>query len=272
MDFLPTAGQQRLKVLPTVTAAGLETALERGITQIAGPSASLGFLCRDLEDCTWKTALAKHIPQIVFLAPILNRLFDICSNGLIPHAMLQTALVGLFKRKILELQPPQIKMPGWEESSLQYFNLRLRMLASKIRDLSFGREKIPKKIDKDAWLKLQALCLQLNPKFKVDDLMVQETKPQQKLELQEAAPESTYTGALVCAQDTAGVPEAACSGCRGFRCFGNDTSPSRCLGLQPGTAPHEAAESCCSGRGWAKGTRAQAAGSCTTQTTSCCTS
>ncbi|CAE7453087.1 unnamed protein product [Symbiodinium sp. CCMP2592] len=165
---LPTVGE-RLKVLPSVTAAALENAVEKGLRQMGHNT--LGMLCRGLEECSWKTALGKHIQEVVFLAPILNRIFEICTNGLIPHALLQTALLGLFKRDILVLQAPQQKLPGWEDSSLQYFNLRFRMLAGKIRDVATGKEKMPKKLDKQALQQVQALCLQINPKFKMEDMV-----------------------------------------------------------------------------------------------------
>ncbi|CAE7572273.1 unnamed protein product [Symbiodinium sp. CCMP2592] len=165
---LPTVGE-RLKVLPSVTAAALENAVEKGLRQMGHNT--LGMLCRGLDECSWKTALGKHIQEVVFLAPILNRIFEICTNGLIPHALLQTALLGLFKRDILVLQAPQQKLPGWEDSSLQYFNLRFRMLAGKIRDVATGKEKMPKKLDKQALQQVQALCLQINPKFKMEDMV-----------------------------------------------------------------------------------------------------
>ncbi|CAE7462332.1 unnamed protein product [Symbiodinium sp. CCMP2592] len=215
---LPTVGE-RLKVLPSVTAAALENAVEKGLRQMGHNT--LGMLCRGLEECSWKTALGKHIQEVVFLAPILNRIFEICTNGLIPHALLQTALLGLFKRDILVLQAPQQKLPGWEDSSLQYFNLRFRMLAGKIRDVATGKEKMPKKLDKQALQQVQALCLQINPKFKMED-MVQpsETVPLKGvLALQDGPAKDAETepaAAVVPAPVTPPLSHTPASGSMGF--------------------------------------------------------
>ena len=84
---------ERLKALPHLTVALLQEALHRGFAQIG--HRNLPVLSQKMEAMTWKTAPSKHIEAFSLVEGVLFALLSICSNGLIPDAML-VAASGLY--------------------------------------------------------------------------------------------------------------------------------------------------------------------------------
>ena len=84
---------ERLKALPHLTVALLQEALHHGFAQIG--HRNLPVLSQKMEAMTWKTAPSKHIEAFSLVEGVLFALLSICSNGLIPDAML-VAASGLY--------------------------------------------------------------------------------------------------------------------------------------------------------------------------------
>lgn len=78
----------------------------------------------------WKTAASRHLPAYLMVAPLLISLFGVCSNGLLPDAMLQKAMLACHH---------EIPFACGEgvglEAAMTYFLLKMRQLAAKLRSL-----------------------------------------------------------------------------------------------------------------------------------------
>jgi hypothetical protein len=162
--------KQRLKVLPDVTVARLQTAVEEGFRQMGHRSLER-VLC-GLEAMTWKTAISAHLTQTLLLAPLLASLLAVCSNGLLPQNGLTAALEAVRKDTAaggLDLgKTPYKAHPNWENGVVQYFNLRLRMMMGKIRQIAESDQAFAvtcKKLEKKDVQTLFNLCVVLNPKL-----------------------------------------------------------------------------------------------------------
>ena len=160
---------------------------------------------------TWKTALSKHTAAVVNMAPLTHALFNTRANGLVPDSMLQSALSNVYKNNKIQISEPLMKPPGWEKAMLQYFNLRTRMVASKIREVAFAPsiwQASTKKVSQAELAKLEALCLRLNPKFTTsaaEDTLLQGALALQPKKTQQEDHESAASSQLV------QTPEPRCS-------------------------------------------------------------
>ena len=82
----------------------------------------------------WKTAASSHLAAYLMMAPLLISLFGVCSNGLLPDAMLQKAMLACHH---------EIPFACGEgvglEAAMTYFLLKMRQLAAKLRSLQYVR-------------------------------------------------------------------------------------------------------------------------------------
>ncbi len=162
--MLNSKTSERLKALPTVTAANLERAVEDGCKQLG--HSSVGRMVVDMENMTWKTSAGSHIDQILALAPLLISMFQVCTNGLVPDALLQISLRALWSAGKLQVPEPMLKTPNWEEAALSYLNLRLRMVAAKLREIATSTTAwaaTTRKLDASKLETLRAVCQILSP-------------------------------------------------------------------------------------------------------------
>lgn len=79
---------------------------------------------------SWKTAASRHLPAYLMVAPLLISLSGVCSNGLLPDAMLQKAMLACHH------EIPFACGEGVSlEAAMTYFLLKMRQLAAKLRSL-----------------------------------------------------------------------------------------------------------------------------------------
>ena len=93
------AGRERLKVLPTVSVRALQDALQKGFEALG--HRNLLLLVPMLEGMNWKTSACKHACAYVHLEHVLKPLLSVCSNGLLPDAMLLNAFHALNAEQLL---------------------------------------------------------------------------------------------------------------------------------------------------------------------------
>ena len=91
---------------------------------------NLPSLCPFLEGMSWKTAASRHIEAFLMMSPIIICLFAVCRNGLLPDAMLQKAAFAVHH------ETPFTCGEGVTfDAAMNYFLLKVRQLAAKIRGL-----------------------------------------------------------------------------------------------------------------------------------------
>ena len=79
---------------------------------------------------SWKTAASRYLPAYLMVAPLLISLSGVCSNGLLPDAMLQKAMLACHH------EIPFACGEGVSlEAAMTYFLLKMRQLAAKLRSL-----------------------------------------------------------------------------------------------------------------------------------------
>lgn len=122
------ATKERLKVLPKVTVAALEEAVEHGFRELGHRNLSV-FLPL-LENMSWKTSAAKHVQAFVALEEVLAALLRLCSNGLLPDADLVKAFQAAGRENKFIFSSEH-----HEAAVLNHFCLRVRQMAGKLRDL-----------------------------------------------------------------------------------------------------------------------------------------
>ncbi|CAE6962075.1 unnamed protein product [Symbiodinium sp. CCMP2592] len=162
---MEVVGRTRLKVLDSVTAPKLQGAIEEGLKHMG--HRSLERMVCGLENMSWKTAITGHVAQICAMEGLLICLLGICSNGLLPHKMLETALLSCHKATPFEMsRPANATGPNWQDACIKYLMLRLRMITGKIREIAVDEKERAKALKKTS-LQQQAcilkLCRILNP-------------------------------------------------------------------------------------------------------------
>ena len=157
----------RMRVLETVTVSKLQEATEEGLKQLG--HRSLERLIHGLDNMTWKTALTGHLPQICAMEALLLCLLHVCSNGLLPHKMLEKALFACHSASNFEMnKPANATGPNWKETCIKYLLMRLRMITAKIRELAGNqrlREQVFKKTSQQQQQSLMKLCRVINPEL-----------------------------------------------------------------------------------------------------------
>lgn len=159
------ATRTRLKVLDTVSVSKLQEGIEQGLLQMG--HRSLETMVNGLETMSWKTSMTGHLAQICAMEGLLICLLQICSNGLLPHKMLENALLSCHQSKKFEMsRPANATGPNWQEACIKYLMLRLRMITAKVREIAVDekeRTKVLKKTSVQQRDCLLKLCRIINP-------------------------------------------------------------------------------------------------------------
>ena len=140
MHVVLMAGRERLKVLPTVSVRALQDALQKGFEALG--HRNLLLLVPMLEGMNWKTSACKHACAYVHLEHVLKPLLSVCSNGLLPDAMLLNAFHALNAE-----QPFQWNKEVSPQATVVFFFMKIRQMVAKVRELdlqkclgNFGKE------------------------------------------------------------------------------------------------------------------------------------
>ena len=159
--------RSRMRVLETVTVSKLQEATEEGLKQLG--HRSLERLIHGLDNMTWKTALTGHLPQVCAMEALLLCLLHVCTNGLLPHKMLEKALLACHSASNFDMnKPANATGPNWKETCIKYLLMRLRMITAKIRELAGNkrlREQVFKKTSQQQQQSLMKLCRVINPEL-----------------------------------------------------------------------------------------------------------
>ena len=128
MHVVLMAGRERLKVLPTVSVRALQDALQKGFEALG--HRNLLLLVPMLEGMNWKTSACKHACAYVHLEHLLKPLLSVCSNGLLPDAMLLNAFHALNAE-----QPFQWNKEVSPQATVVFFFMKIRQMVAKVREL-----------------------------------------------------------------------------------------------------------------------------------------
>ena len=165
LQAMEIAARTRLKVLDTVTVSKLQEGIEQGLLQMG--HRSLETMGNGLESMTWKTSITGHLAQVCAMEGLLTSLLQICSNGLLPHKMLETALLSCHHDKKFEMsRPANATGPNWQEACIRYLMLRLRMITAKVRDIAVDEKERAKMLKKTSVQQrncILKLCRIINP-------------------------------------------------------------------------------------------------------------
>lgn len=170
MHVVLMAGRERLKVLPTVSVRALQDPLQKGFEALGHRNMLL--LVPMLEGMNWKTSACKHACAYVHLEHLLKPLLSVCSNGLVPDAMLLNAFHALNAE-----QPFQWNKEVSPQATAVFFFMKIRQMAAKVRDLVTCRsawETLAKKLTTPQHETFARLGRCICPTFLVSD--AQDTK------------------------------------------------------------------------------------------------
>ena len=163
---MKAAEKTRLKVLGTVTVSQLEQAVKTGFRHLGHTSLERLFV--NLDSMSWKTSMSSHLVEVAAMEPLLTELLCVCSNGMLPNALLLKALRSIHAEQRFEMKRPQVAPANWEDSCLSYLVLRLRQITGKLREMASSLtlwKQVTKKATSFQERALAKLCKIINPRF-----------------------------------------------------------------------------------------------------------